>query len=159
MPNSGNVTTEEGSSVSYKNEFPVVLWIHTNSKYNADELKICNKAVRNLYKLAISSGVDEKFVKETLEKANADYPHNRLGRMVSLCLRHNIPREDILVCLMNIDGDHVLTLLAAVRKFLSQTLSNGISLKGLKCPECGAGLIMQEGCQKCSSFCGWSACG
>jgi hypothetical protein len=27
----------------------------------------------------------------------------------------------------------------------------------IKCPECGGGLTMQEGCRKCHS-CGWSAC-
>jgi ribonucleoside-diphosphate reductase alpha chain len=139
-------------------QFPIVLWIHTNAKYKTDELKICNKAARKLCTLALSSGIDERFIKETVQKANADYPHNRLGRMVSLCLRHNVPREDILICLMNIDGDNISTLLTAVRKFLSQTLPNGFSLKGLKCPECGADLIMQEGCQRCSS-CIWTACG
>ena len=141
-----------------KNEFPIVFWIHTNAKYKADELKVCNKAARNLATLALTSGVDSKFVNETLDKANADYPHNRLGRMVSLCLRHNVPREDILVSLMNIDGDNISTLLTAVRKFLSETLSNGTILKGLKCPKCDAALIMQEGCKRCSS-CTWTACG
>ena len=141
------------------NEFPVVLWIHTNAKYKADELKICNKAARNLCALAVSSGVDHKFVDETVHKANADYPHNRLGRMISLCLRHRVPREDILVSLMNIDGDNISTLLTALRKFLSGTLSDGTELKGLKCPDCGAGLIMHEGCHQCSSpECSWSAC-
>jgi ribonucleoside-diphosphate reductase alpha chain len=76
--------------------------------------------------------------------------------MVSLCLRHNVPREDILVSLTGIDGDNVSTLLAAVRKFLSETLPNGTTLKGLKCPECGGDIRMEEGCKKC--VCGWSAC-
>ena len=142
-----------------KNECPIVLWIHTNAKYKSDELKVCNKAARKLYKLALSSGIDEKFVKETVEKANADYPHNRLGRMVSLCLRHNVPREDILVTLMNIDGDNISTLLTAVRRFLTESLPKVFDLKGIKCPECGADLIMQEGCQHCSiPKCSWSAC-
>jgi ribonucleoside-diphosphate reductase alpha chain len=139
-----------------KHEFPIVLWIHTNAKYKPDELKICNKASRNLSALALDSGVNPKFVDETLKKANDDYPHNRLGRMVSLCLRHNVPREDILVSLTGIDGDNVSTLLAAVRKFLSETLPNGTTLKGLKCPECGGDIRMEEGCKKC--VCGWSAC-
>jgi ribonucleotide reductase alpha subunit len=141
-----------------RNEFPVVFWIHTNAKYKADELKVCNKAARNLATLALTSGVDHKFVNETIDKANADYPHNRLGRMVSLCLRHNVPREDILVSLSDIDGDNISTLLTAVRKFLSETLPNGTVLRGLKCPECGAVLIMQENCKRCSS-CTWTACG
>ena len=139
-------------------EFPIVIWIHTNAKYKADELKVCNKAARNLSKLALERGIDRAIVAETVDKANDDYPHNRLGRMVSLCLRHNIPREDILVSLMGIDGDNISTLLTAVRKFLSKTLPDGTKLKGLKCPECGEPLIMDGGCQRCPS-CPWSACG
>lgn len=142
-----------------KREFPIVIWIITNAQYKADELKICNKAARNLAVLAQTSGVDSKFVNETLTKAKADYPHNRLGRMISLCLRHNVPREDILVALTGIDGDSVSTLLAAVRKFLSETLPNGVTLKGLKCPECKSDVVMVEGCKKCiNGACGWSAC-
>jgi ribonucleoside-diphosphate reductase alpha chain len=141
-----------------KQEFPIVIWIHTNAKYMVDELKICNKASRNLGKLALGCGIDRKIVSETVNKANDDYPHNRLGRMVSLCLRHNIPREDILVSLMNIDGDNISTLLTAVRKFLSKTLKDGTKLKGLACPECGEPIIMEAGCKKCLS-CPWSACG
>lgn len=141
-----------------KQEFPIVLWIYTNSKYKADELKACNKAARNLAALALSCGIEQRIVKDNVEKANEDYPHNRLGRMISLCLRHNIPREDILVSLMNIDGDNISTLLTAVRKFFSQTLPDGTKLKGLKCPECGEEIIMISGCKQCPS-CPWSACG
>lgn len=139
-------------------ESPFVLWIHTNAKYKADELKVCNKAARNLGALALASGLDRKFVDETIEKANDDYPHNRLGRMVSLCLRHKIPKEDILVSLMDIDGDSLSSLLSAVRKFLVETMpKEGFVLKSSKCPACGSPLMMQEGCKKCSS-CEWSAC-
>jgi ribonucleoside-diphosphate reductase alpha chain len=141
-----------------KFEFPIVLWIHTNAHYKADELRICNKAAKNLGALALKCGIDKKIVTEAVEKANIDYPHNRLGRMVSLCLRHNVPRGDILVSLMNIDGDNISTLLTAVRKFLSKTLPDGTKLQGLKCPECGEQLVMEAGCKKCPS-CPWSACG
>lgn len=141
-----------------KKEFPIVLWIYTNAKYKADELKICNKASKNLCTLALERGIDRGIIKETVDKANSDYPHNRLGRMVSLCLRHNIPREDILVYLMNIDGDNISTLVTAVRKFLSSTLPNGTILHGSKCPECGEQLIMDGGCRRCPS-CSWTACG
>jgi ribonucleoside-diphosphate reductase alpha chain len=140
-----------------KMEFPVVLWIYTNAHYKADELRICNKAAKKLSTLALNCGIDNKIVIETVEKATADYPHNRLGRMISLCLRHNIPREDILVSLMNIDGDNISTLLTSVRKFFSKTLPDGTKLKGLKCPECGEQLIMEAGCRRCPA-CPWSAC-
>ncbi len=143
----------------HKMEFPVVIWIYTNAHYHQDELKVCNKAARNLAKLALSRGIDNKIVIQSVEKANQDYPHNRLGRMVSLCLRHNIPREDILVSLMGIDGDNVSTLLTAVRKFMSKTLSDGTLLKGIKCFSCGGDrVVMESGCQKCLD-CSFSGCG
>jgi ribonucleoside-diphosphate reductase alpha chain len=140
-------------------KFPIVLWIHTNAKYGAEELKICNKAARNLSKLSVDCGIDKGLVRSAVGKASQDYPHNRLGRMISLCLRHNIPREDILVSLMGIDGDNISTLLTAVRKFLSKTLADGVLLKGLKCPSCGGRVITEGGCQRCIDCANYSACG
>ena len=140
-----------------KMEYPIGLWIYTNVKYKPEELKVCNIASRRLAQLALSCGIDKKIVTESIEKAKNDYPHNRFGRMISLCLRHNIPREDILVALMNIDGDSVSTLLASIRKFLSKTIVDGTVLKNLKCPECGSELITASGCKQCKQ-CNWSAC-
>lgn len=142
-----------------RKEFPICIWIYTNEKYCCEELRICNKAARNLSKLALSCGISRDIVKETVDKANRDYPHNRLGRMISLCLRHNIPREDILVSLMGIDGDNILSLLTAVRKFLSKTLNDGIELKGIKCPVCGGRIVMDGGCQRCIDCPDYMGCG
>lgn len=140
-------------------QFPICIWIYTNSKYVGQELKVCNKASRNLAKLALSSGISSDIIRETVEKANEDYPHNRLGRLISLCLRHNILREDILVSLMGIDGDNISTLLTAVRRFLSKTLKNGIELKKIKCPVCGGRVIMEGGCQRCIDCSDFVGCG
>lgn len=144
-------------------EFPIVMWIYTNTKYKGEDLKICNKAARNLGKLALEKGIEESIVTSTLDKAKTDYPHNRMGRMVSLNLRHNVPREDILAALMGIDGDNISTLVTAVRKFLSATLPDGTRLKGVKCdnPDCTGSrynVILESGCKKCLD-CGASSCG
>jgi ribonucleoside-diphosphate reductase alpha chain len=146
-----------------KLEFPVVIWIQTNAKYKGEELRLCNKAARKLEQLALSSGIDSKIVMSTVDKAKTDYPHNRLGRMVSLCLRHNIPREDIFVSLRGIDGDNISTLVTAVRKFLSSTLPDGTRLKGILCdnPDCKGdrtNVIFRSGCKECLD-CGSSSCG
>lgn len=143
--------------------FPVVMWIYTNARYKGEDLKICNKAARNLGKLALESGIDQKIVIDTLEKAKADYPHNRLGRMVSLNLRHNVPRGDILSALLGIDGDNISTLLFAVRKYLSETLPNGTRLNGVRCdnPDCTGSrtnVVLESGCKRCLD-CGASSCG
>jgi ribonucleoside-diphosphate reductase alpha chain len=144
-------------------EFPVVMWIYTNARYKGEDLKICNKAARNLGQLALAKGVDQKIVSDTLEKAKADYPHNRLGRMVSLNLRHNVPREDILNNLRGLDGDNISTLVTTVRNFLSKTLPDGTRLKGAMCenPECTGSrhnVVLESGCKKCLD-CGASSCG
>ena len=144
-------------------DFPVVMWIYTNARYKGDDLKLCNKAARNLGKLALSKGIDLKIVTSTLEKAKIDYPHNRLGRMVSLNLRHNVPREDILSALMGLDGDNISTLVTAVRTFLVKTLPDGTRLKGLRCDDenCTGSrenVILEGGCKKCLD-CGASSCG
>lgn len=146
-----------------KMEFPVVMWIQTNAHYSKGELKICNKASRNLAKLAMEVGIDSNIIGITVKKAQADYPHNRLGRMVSLCLRHNVPREDILVALMNIEGDNLSTLTSSVRKYLSETLEDGTRLKNIKCenPDCKGSrtnIVIQSGCPTCRD-CAWSKCG
>lgn len=142
-------------------EFPLVMWIYTNARYKGEELRICNRAARKLEQLALSMDIESKIVMATVEKAKADYPHNRLGRMVSLCLRHNVPREDILEAITGIDGDNISTLLTAVRKFLSNTLPDGTRLKGYVCenPECkGTNIVLESGCKKCLD-CGASSCG
>jgi len=138
--------------------FPVAMWIYTNDR-NKDNSRICNKASRNLAKLALDCGVDREIVEKALDKAKKDYPHNRLGRMISLCMRHNVSRDDILVSLMGIDGDHISTLLTAVRKFIGETIKDGTKLKGYRCEECnGDNVILEGGCKKCQD-CGFSGCG
>ena len=139
-----------------KKKYPICIWIQTNHKYGPSELKVCNRAAQSLQKLAQVSGINKKFIQGTLEKANEDYPHNRLGRMISLCLRHGVKREDILLTLTNLEGDNVSTLLTAVRKFLSKTLEDGTKINK-ECPECKSQIYMENGCMICKS-CGWSAC-
>lgn len=137
-------------------KFPVAMWIYTNQ---TGEVRICNKACKSLGKLAIECGIDAKIVEDTWDKCLGDSAHNRLGRMISLCMRHNIPREDILVSLSGIDGDHISTLLTAVRKFIAETIEDGKEIVGMVCPECGSDkLIMQSGCFTCSE-CSYAGCG
>jgi ribonucleoside-diphosphate reductase alpha chain len=140
-------------------EFPVCLWIYTNAKYLAGELKICNKASRSLINLASTSGIDKRIIEDVVIKSKDNFPHNRMGRVVSLCLRHNISIEKILSALMEIKEDNASTLLFAVKKFLSRKIPDGTKLNGIKCPACnGYNIVMEAGCQICKD-CGSSKCG
>lgn len=139
--------------------FPVCLWIYTNHKLTGGQLKYVNKAVENLTDLALKCGLDNKVVETALEKAKNDEAHNKLGRMISLCLRHNIPRDKVYIALSGIEGDNISTLLTAVRHYISNTIEDGTILSGIKCPECGGENVrMVSGCKQCGD-CGYSACG
>jgi ribonucleotide reductase alpha subunit len=139
-------------------QFPVCMWIHTNSKEKG-VLTVCNRAARELEKLALKSGIDRGIVQETVEKVKVEYEHNRLSRMISLCLRHNVPREDILITLTGIEGDSISTLLTAVRKFIGKTIRDGTKLTGIICPECkGTNVVMESGCRVCKD-CACALCG
>lgn len=140
-------------------QYPIVIWIYTNNK-EKNVSSVCNKASRKLAKLALEKGISKEIIEETLQKARVDYPHNRLGRMISLNLRHNVDRVDILTSLMDIEGDNISTLLTAVRKFLAESIDDGTSLKNVKCPSCGSegNMVLQSGCSTCLD-CGFSGCG
>lgn len=134
--------------------YPVAMWIHTNAK---KETVACNRACKSLTKLAIAVGIDQRIIDDTWEKCLGDYPHNRLARMISLCMRHNVPREDILVALTNIEGDNISSLLTAVRKFIGSTIEDGREILGFNCSECGENLVMESGCFVCKN-CGHALC-
>ena len=79
--------------------------------------------------------------------------------MISLNLRHNVQITDIYAALRDIDGDHISTLLTAVRKFLSESMANGTKLSGVTCPACGSdNMQIDGGCPTCLD-CGNSNCG
>jgi len=100
------------------------------------------------------------------------------GRVLSLVFSKGGTIEEVVEQLEGIGGetqtgigsDKVTSLPDAIAKGLSEAYaqlnSNGKNLvknyqngfRGNFCPGCGAKLIMQEGCQKCSADCGYSKC-
>jgi len=137
-------------------KYPMAMWINTNSK---NDTRASTKACKSLSRLAVDCGISVKIVEDTWDKCLGDSNPNRLGRMISLCLRHNIPRQDILVALQGIEGDNVSTLLTAIRKFIGETIDNGTKIVGMKCPTCNSDSIaMQSGCFVCND-CGFAGCG
>jgi len=138
-------------------KYPICLWIYSNSK-ESGQAKVCNLASRKLAKLALQKGIEREFIVQCLDKAKKDYSYNRLGRLISLCLRHNVKREDILMVLIGIEGDSISSLLTAVRKFIAMTIKDGTRIK-IKCGNCnGENVILESGCTKCID-CGATACG
>jgi len=137
-------------------KFPFAMWINTNNLRS--ELKYVAKAVASLESMAISKGVSPSIVSKTVNKMNHQPGHNKIARMVSLCLRHNIPAPDIVGAIKCIEGDHISSLLTAVRKFLSSKISDGEKVVNDKCVSCGSdNMEYSAGCSICKD-CGYSGC-
>jgi len=135
---------------------PIAMWIHTNQK---GETVAANAAVRALSKLLKDFGISEELIEKQRAKITEDPSHYRVSKMVSMCLRHNLPLSSIVTSLENLEEDYISSLLTCVRKFLSEKIPNGTKISGKTCPSCNSvNLVYQSGCASCSD-CGFSGCG
>jgi len=138
-------------------EFPVALWIHSNNMEDKEWVTM-NRAVKSVASLLVKLGVNPRLVADQMEKVFSDAHHVRLGKMVSMALRHNVGIPAIVTALEGIEGDYIATTLTAVRKFLKLAVKDGTKAdKG--CDQCGQdSIVFEEGCYVCKS-CGASGCG
>lgn len=98
------------------------------------------------------------------DEANADA--EALGRMVSIALQYGVPAEAIVKTLRGINGgmygSYQGRMVASKADLLAVALETAgvenVLQRGQSCPDCGAALRFEEGCQKCES-CGYSKCG
>ena len=147
---------------SYTNEdkglnYPIAMWIQTNHQYIGEAVYV-NRALRSLSDLLRKFEISENYITKLTEKYKNDLPSSKVAKLVSMCLRHNLPIPSIVAALENLEGDNISSLLTAVRKFLSMHIKDGTKITGKKC-ECGSTLLVYEGgCSKCLD-CGSSNCG
>jgi len=102
------------------------------------------------YKTTIE-GLSEKFNPEFWNYA----------KLISGVLRYGMPIDQVLKLVggLELDSTNINTWKMGVERALKKYLTNGTSVKGQKCPNCGAEtLVYQEGCLICTS-CGTSKCG
>ena len=98
------------------------------------------------------------------DEANAD--SEALGRVVSIALQYGVPAEALIKTLRGINGgmygSYHGRLVASKADLLAVALetagAENVLNRGKACPDCGAPLRFEEGCQKCES-CGYSKCG
>lgn len=136
---------------------PIAFWIHSND-YQKGEYVTLNRAFRHIVKLLLEKGVDHDLVLDQVDKISQDAYHVKLGKIISMALRHAIPMVEIVNALTGIDGDYVSTTLTAVRKFLSGHIEDGVKAVGIVCEACGSDdVIFESGCSLCRS-CGASGC-
>jgi len=137
---------------------PVALWIHSNS-YEEGEYVTMNRAFRAVIKLLLGKGVSQDLVLDQVEKVHEDAYHVKLGKVLSMALRHNVQMPTIVEAMSGIEGDYVATTLTAVRKFLTEQIPDGTKATNAECPSCGSDdIIFESGCSACRS-CGHSGCG
>jgi hypothetical protein len=135
---------------------PIAIWIYTNQK---GETVAANHAVKNLADLMRDFEISENLIEDQLEKVKGNATYLKVAKMVSMCLRHNIPIQSIVVALENLEEDYISSLVTAVRKFLGQEVKDGTKVSGKKCSNCGSEeLVFESGCSKCVD-CGSSSCG
>ena len=98
------------------------------------------------------------------DEANAD--SEALGRVVSIALQYGVPAEAIVKTLRGINGgmygSYQGRMVASKADLIAVALETAgvqnVLNEGKGCPDCGAPLRFEEGCQKCES-CGFSKCG
>jgi ribonucleoside-diphosphate reductase alpha chain len=137
--------------------FPIALWVHSNGLRPGEYVSL-NRAIRSVTKLLLDSGVDNDLVLDQVDKIKDDLHHVKLGKIVSMALRHCIPLLAVIEVLSDVDGDHIASTVSAVRKFLKMHVEDGTKAQGVTCPSCGSeNLIYEGGCDKCLD-CGASGC-
>lgn len=138
-------------------QFPVAFWIHAN-RLGAGEWVTLNRAVKSVTSLILGSGVAPALVDRLSEKFKDDPYHEKLGKAISMALRHNIGTLKVIKALEGIEDDYVATTLTAVRSFLKKTVKDGTKAE-VSCISCGShDVVFEEGCYSCKS-CGHSGCG
>jgi ribonucleoside-diphosphate reductase alpha chain len=137
--------------------FPVAIWIQTNA---TGEIREANAAVKGLIGLLNKFEIDKDIIDKQREKIRGNSGRVRVAKMISMCLRHNIPIVNIVHVLDSLEDVYVTDTIFAVKKFLSEHIEEGTPVLGSNCsnPDCKSDkIIFAGGCTVCQD-CGRSEC-
>ncbi|MFW5890778.1 MAG: hypothetical protein ACOCUI_01010, partial [bacterium] len=122
------------------------------------EIREANAAVKALISLLEKFEIREDLIEEQKNKIKGNPGHQRVAKMISMCLRHNIPIANIVHVLDQIEDVYVTDTLYAVKKFLSENIEEGTPVIGAKCSSCkSSNIVYAGGCSMCQD-CGASGC-
>jgi len=132
---------------------PFALFIKTNN-YASGE--VADWIISKMERLMAAHGIDEDLIDDQVKKYSGQSNIDKIGRTISMSLRHNIQIKDIVEVLDRCEPDFS-SLVFHIKKLLEMFIPDGTDA-GERCPECDGELVYQEGCMFCPS-CQWSKCG
>lgn len=138
-------------------ETPFELFITTNCREKND---VVESLINKMRDLLVSKGVDQNIVEALKDKAKKSSQNNidRIARLISMALRHNLKIVDI-VNILDEYTESISSLIYHIKKHLESLISDNTIVESEKCPECGNNIIYVGGCKQCSDTnCGWSKC-
>lgn len=136
--------------------FPVAIWIQTN---NLGEIREANAAVKQLIELLEKFEIPQTLIELQKQKIKDNPGYVRVGKLISMCLRHNIPLPNIVAALDSVPDVYVTDLLFALKKFLVEHIEDGTRVLNSLCKSCGSSeVVFESGCNRCLD-CGSSECG
>jgi ribonucleoside-diphosphate reductase alpha chain len=142
-------------TLSLKNDLPYELFIDTNRRENTEDTETIVDA---LSQLALTHGVSQEFIDDQLFKSSHQLNTRRIGRFVSLNLRHGTPVDEVVHTLSELPQYYAGSVLFHIVKVLAMQMPDGKAAKG-DCPSCNATdtLRYTNGCIICTD-CGYSKC-
>ena len=137
-------------------EKPFALFCSTNHR---EKTAPTSNAVDKLILLAKEKGILEEHITQLKEKIEGDNNINKLTRVISLLLRHNVSLASIVATLDTVEDMVLGSFLFQIKKFLAAYIKDGEKVEGGKCDECGSNnVVYMEGCFQCVD-CGSGHCG
>ena len=137
-------------------EKPFALFCSTNHR---EKTAPTSNAVDKLILLAKEKGILEEHIAQLKEKIESDNNINKLTRVISLLLRHNVSLVSVVATLDTVEDMVVGSFLFQIKKFLAAYIKDGEKVEGGKCDECGSNnVVYMEGCFQCVD-CGSGHCG
>lgn len=137
-------------------EKPFALFCSTNHR---EKTAPTSNAVDKLILLAKEKGILEEHITQLKEKIEGDNNINKLTRVISLLLRHNVSLVSIVATLDTVEDMVLGSFLFQIKKFLAAYIKDGEKVEGGKCDECGSNnVVYMEGCFQCVD-CGSGHCG